>query len=62
MRAYPELQEKIVDERNRRWLPQIEKFLQRGEETLVVVGAAHLVGKNGVIELLRRRGYRLEQM
>ena len=33
-----------------------------GEDTLVVVGAAHLVGKNGIIELLKSRGYRLEQM
>jgi uncharacterized protein YbaP (TraB family) len=28
----------------------------------VVVGAAHLVGKEGVIELLKARGYTLEQM
>jgi uncharacterized protein YbaP (TraB family) len=28
----------------------------------VVVGAAHLVGKDGVIELLKSRGYRVEQL
>ena len=59
---YPEIQEKLLNERNRNWLPQIEKFIQSGEDTLVVVGAAHLVGKNGVIELLKGRGYKLEQM
>ena len=59
---YPEIQEKLLDERNRNWLPQIEKLLQLGEDTLVVVGAAHLVGKNGVIELLKSRGYKVEQM
>lgn len=62
MTEYPELQEKMLDERNRNWLPQIEKFINSGEDTLVVVGAAHLVGKNGLIELLKARGYKLEQM
>lgn len=62
MADYPELREKLLDERNRNWLPQIEKFMNSGEDTLVVVGAAHLVGKNGVIELLKGRGYKVEQM
>jgi uncharacterized protein YbaP (TraB family) len=62
MTEYPELHEKTLDERNRNWLPQIEKFIHSGEDTLVVVGAAHLVGKNGLIELLKARGYKLEQM
>ena len=62
MKEFPEIQEKLLDERNRNWLPQIEKFIGSGEDTLVVVGAAHLVGKNGVIELLKARGYKLEQM
>ena len=35
---------------------------EQGEKALVVVGAAHLVGKNGVIESLKQRGYTVEQM
>ena len=62
MRTFPELQEKLLDRAQPRWLPQIEKFIEQGDDTLVVVGAAHLVGKNGIIELLKARGYRLEQM
>ena len=62
IREFPALEEKLLSERNRNWLPQIEKILQQGEATLVVVGAAHLVGKNGVIELLKGRGYKVEQM
>ena len=61
MRDYPEIHRKVIDERNLRWLPQIENLLSRGENALIVVGAAHLVGKNGVIELLKNRGYRVEQ-
>ena len=61
MRDYPEIHRKVIDDRNQRWLPQIESLLSRGENALIVVGAAHLVGKNGVIELLKGRGYRVEQ-
>jgi uncharacterized protein len=59
---FPQIREVLLDERNRNWLGQIEKLLQQREETLIVVGAAHLVGKNGVIELLKARGYKVEQM
>ena len=62
MRGYPELKAKLLDERNRNWIPQIDQFLKQDEDILVVVGAAHLVGKEGVIELLKARGYNLEQM
>jgi uncharacterized protein YbaP (TraB family) len=62
LRAYPELQDKVLDERNRRWIPQIEQMLKQDQNVLVVVGAGHLVGKTGVIELLKARGYNLEQM
>jgi uncharacterized protein YbaP (TraB family) len=61
MAEYPELRVKLLDERNRNWLPQIEKFLKLDDDVLVVVGAAHLVGKNGLIELLKGRGYKMEQ-
>lgn len=61
MKEYPELHEKIIVERNRRWVPQIEKILAQDGDAIVVVGAAHLVGKDGVIEMLKARGYRLEQ-
>ncbi len=62
IRAFPELKEQVLDGRNRRWLPQIEGFLKQDDDILVVVGTAHVVGKQGVIELLKGRGYKLEQM
>jgi uncharacterized protein YbaP (TraB family) len=62
MREYPEVHEKIIVERNRRWLPQIEKMIAQGENAMLVVGAAHLVGREGVIELLKQRGYMVEQL
>jgi len=62
LRAFPELKDEILDRRNRSWIAPIERFLKQDEDILVVVGAAHLVGKEGVIELLKARGYKLEQM
>lgn len=61
-KEYPELYQRIILDRNQRWLSQIEKFLSQGEVYMVVVGAGHLVGKGSVIELLRERGYRIEQL
>ena len=62
MREYPEVYQNVIVERNRRWLPEIEKLMAQDENVLLVVGAAHLVGKDGVIESLKARGYAVEQM
>jgi hypothetical protein len=59
--GYPEVYEKIVSERNRNWIPKIEEFLRQQGNTLVVVGAAHLLGSAGVVELLKQKGYAIEQ-
>jgi hypothetical protein len=62
MREYPAVHQTVIVDRNRRWLPQIEKMIEQGESALIAVGAAHLIGKDGVIELLKARGYTVEQM
>jgi len=61
MREYPGIHGKLIVERNRRWVPQIEKMLEQGGGVLVAVGAAHVLGKDGVVEMLKQRGYKLEQ-
>ena len=52
----------LNEDRNRRWLPQIEAMLAGDEDTLVIVGALHLVGDIGLVELLRARGYSVERV
>ncbi len=59
---FPEVYEKLITERNRNWLPQIDSLLGQSESCLVVVGALHLVGKDGIIEMLRRKGHTVEQL
>jgi len=61
MVEFPEIHQKVLVERNRRWLPEIEKSLEQGSEALIVVGAAHLVGPDGIIEMLKTKGYSVEQ-
>src|SRR5215469_2244672 len=61
-RDFPTLYQPLVTVRNQRWLPQIERLLQGDKNCMVVVGALHLVGRNGLLELLHRDGYRAVQL
>jgi uncharacterized protein YbaP (TraB family) len=58
---FPAAYNSLIVERNRNWMPQIEGCLTRPSPCFVVVGAAHLVGPDGLLALLQRKGYRLEQ-
>ena len=53
---FPELYRPLTEDRNRAWVPQIMALLDDDDDYLVVVGALHLVGRNSVVDLLRRRG------
>ena len=60
--GYPELYDTIVADRNRLWVDTIDDLLDDGEDYLVIVGALHLVGEDGVPRLLEQRGIRITQM
>ena len=53
---------KLVFERNKNMVSRIEGYLRTNEQYFVVVGAAHLVGKDGIIEILKKKGYLVEQL
>ena len=59
---FPALYKIILSNRNRNWLPQIEALIGQKDNALVVVGAAHLAGKDGIIALLRKKGYTVQQL
>jgi len=59
---FPAFGRRLLEERNRNWLPKIERELHSGKTCFVVVGAAHLGGPAGLVSLLRERGYNLEQL
>lgn len=52
----------LLVERNRRWAPQISELLSAPgrSSTIVIMGAAHLLGPHSVIRLLEEQGYVVE--
>ena len=52
----------LLQDRNPHMADAAEKFLKGKEQAFVIVGAAHMVGKDGVVADLRRRGYKVEQV
>jgi uncharacterized protein YbaP (TraB family) len=61
-KSFPVLYRTLVSDRNKRWVPQIEKLLHANQDYFVVVGALHLVGDGGLLELMRRDGFKPEAM
>ena len=58
---YPELFRVLTTDRNRAWLPVITGLLHEDQDYLVIVGALHLVGKDGIIQLLQQQGFQVVQ-
>jgi uncharacterized protein len=56
-KTFPALYRMLVSDRNKRWIPQIEKLLHGNQDYFVVVGALHLVGDGGLLELMRKDGF-----
>jgi uncharacterized protein YbaP (TraB family) len=56
------LYEKLVYERNVKMAEKIDGFLSGDDIYFVVVGAAHLIGENGLVNLMDKRGYQVEQL
>lgn len=58
---YPRVYQKLMVDRNEQWSAQISAFLDQGKNAFIVVGAAHLAGQDSVVEMLRKKGYAIEQ-
>jgi len=61
-RDFPSMAVRLLDARNRNWIPKIDGYLRSNQTHFVVVGAAHMGGSSGVLSLLRDRGYHIEQL
>jgi hypothetical protein len=59
LKLYPKLYQTLIVDRNNKWVRNIEVYLNGSGNTMVVVGAAHLVGADGLVNLLRKRGYKV---
>lgn len=61
-RKYPAIYRHLIANRNENWVSQIESFLKRRDNYMVVVGVLHLIGEDGLVKVLRRKGYIVDQM
>jgi len=57
-----ELYDKALRTRNRNWMQKLEPLLHGRKNALVLVGAAHLPGEDGLLRLLRTAGFPVEQL
>ena len=62
LKSDPLMYQRLLVERNKNWIPKIEALFARRGRALVVVGAAHLVGPDGLIAMLKAKGYTVEQL
>jgi uncharacterized protein YbaP (TraB family) len=57
----PEVFDALITQRNANWVPKIDTLLKTPGTYFVAVGAGHLIGKGGVPELLKAKGYKVER-
>ena len=50
----------LVIDRNKKWLPKMEKMLVTPEVEMVMVGSLHLSGKHGLLASLKKSGYNVK--
>ncbi len=55
--VHPALYDSLLVQRNLDWMPIIESMFADEDTEFVLVGAAHLVGEDGLLSMLERKGY-----
>jgi len=58
-RESPEFYQKLLVDRNTQWLPKIKRMFKQPGTELVLVGSLHLAGKQSLLDMLAREGYRI---
>ena len=60
LKEFPAARKALLEDRNTRWVPQIEAMLKEKHVFFITVGAGHLIGPQGVPALLRQAGYEVD--
>jgi uncharacterized protein len=58
---YPDIHDRLLLQRNKKWVATVEQFLKQSNNVLFIVGVGHLVGPGSVVDLLQKRGYNVKQ-
>ncbi len=61
MSGSPQFRKELLDNRNENWVKKINGYMKGDKDIMVIVGAAHLVGEKGLIQLLKGSGIRVER-
>jgi uncharacterized protein len=56
---YPQFEQVLITDRNTKWIPRLKEKISDGG-CFIAVGAGHLAGRNGILELLKKKGYKVE--
>ncbi|NRB37190.1 MAG: TraB/GumN family protein [Pseudomonadales bacterium] len=59
---YPDVYQQLLVQRNNNWLPKIKALVETKEIEYVLVGAAHIAGRDGLHAQLRKAGFTIEQL
>jgi len=59
---YKELVNRLFYDRNKEMAEKITGYLQNKEKNFIIIGAGHLIGSNGVLDLLKKKGYKIKQL
>ena len=59
---FPPLYKNLLTDRNQNWLPIIDAYQQTPRREFILVGVGHLVGPDGIVESLRKKGYLVEKL
>lgn len=52
----------LIVDRNADWTLQIEEIMKGSDDYFIAAGAGHFIGADGVVEMLRRKGYNVERV
>ena len=61
-KKFPSVYNQMYKERTYNWLPQIEEMLNDTTTEILFVGYIHLIGEDGLLQLLQDKGYKIEQL
>ncbi len=59
---YPRMYKKLLKDRNAKWMPKIKSLIRSGKKVFILVGAAHLIGEDGILTQLEELGYGVEKL
>lgn len=62
IQQHPEAYQSLLVDRNRAWMPHIEQVIAGRGHHLIAVGAAHLIGDDGLVAMLRAAGHRVNRL